>query len=1500
MDVPSGGRATTAGILYQMLRSLAVGCDVVAQHVREGPQGVEARLTIEPARGDLLRGGEKPVVEQIKMRRGKKVWSAGDIAEHVLPDLMSAMREGVPVGSGYRFTTDRDEGLTELRTFVEAVRNSPIDDPLQLDVSEKLFRYGRIPHTARAMYLRLAGRAGASDEVAHIYLWTVLRNLEILTIGESTMVEEIDKIIGVLADNQDSVSTLRGKLITDLMGVALSGGTISMSLLLERNGLDPKRLLHAARLPLLLEAQARKDTAALQYRPTEDVRASSLRLVSPVSVLGGESGQGKTWALCRAALFEASEGRPAVILLARGTVASLEAEIVKRVWLPSYAELIPLPTVAQRLRPRLADADGIWLTVFLDDLHDRDLARALILAGWLDLGIRLVISAQPTTQALLAEAGEVAIYAIPNFTLPELRRHLEGSGRNPARIPDDVLELLTRPILAATFTRLPDTNDWSDPSEYRLIDRYWAFATRQYRDQPLHLSDAEALKALVGTLFEPEPHYPFPTRLRMKHLDDDAARRLTAVGLVHESDEGLAFSHDRLLNWGVASIVADKACDGLLGAAVLSDILEQVDAIRTNRGDPLGNRLGYVLLDVVWLLARSAKPELLAQFLLLQARRAAKRDAEEHLLARNLATIGAALVPSIRIMLDDPFDGANEWLWPGYLARALRRIGQDTPDVVRAAIVPLLDSEHQQQRLAALNVLRGVPAPEAAPRLFQIHLEHAQALKSRDEDFADRYANHTASFAALVASVGARPEWLANRAEATDDPEELEQLIWLLLNIEQRVALPYWHRFKAKFFAKIVPGSTPLLRAIRDFVDWDEIDRLECAVESSDGMATAFQFDGLVRLDAARAVRRLEKIDLEELSGTSSWWIDGLMHRAGGPARLGLRPRGRVTLDPYGVVMGFYRPRMELLDVPTLDLFLDELERRLADPPTQPDPLQDVWRWLEFVRDVATPELIDSVHRRRGTRLEKLLSDRACNRAGRTSRYVDLFGDAARDVLAIMAGEGFDALAVAQMGRDDRYAQEDGLITALWTDSEVVGAELGEFSRPRDDEQYRKVMLHHALAAHRKDDVLSELLASGDYIYNDAVEIRRSRPPMADEDVAGYRDALRSGELKEAKQAVRMSAFAGSPDLFAEVVGALLRDDIGADLLKEAVGVFRYNGIYDPRLLPLIGGGLDANEEGAFAAGYLAMHGDAEARAVAAAWLNGLPDNELHQREFVVVQDLLEHPDSKQAALDFLHRRLRGRRRSHYAGLVIELAESGDAEAVEAVHSLAYQSPRFGDDHPIHAIRFLGKTAPDEAFAAAERLFARHRDASAAREMLLLDGERALSIILAAHRHASCNLRWWLARLLRWYAARPLYLEVLEAMAVSADQKERQEAAELAGWLPNTEQVPLLDRLTDDTVRDVELAAFAALRRRSMEKIAVALMGQLANAPRPLAWARMRAIIRLVDPHVLGRRDDPAWIGPALDELPAEFRIDAKRWLDRARKKVEDEAKKRDRKRDED
>src|SRR5262249_20322788 len=145
------------------------------------------------------------------------------------------------------------------------------------------------------------------------------------------------------------------------------------------------------------------------------------------TVLSGESGQGKTWALCHAALTQAKRGDAAVVIPAPSTFEAIVGAINERVWLPAFSEAALLPVISRRLAPDPMGHDAGWLTIYLDDIQDRQLAQEIARYDWSSLGMRVVVSAQPRiTELLFRLRPDSEIVPIGDFSSGELRRYLKS------------------------------------------------------------------------------------------------------------------------------------------------------------------------------------------------------------------------------------------------------------------------------------------------------------------------------------------------------------------------------------------------------------------------------------------------------------------------------------------------------------------------------------------------------------------------------------------------------------------------------------------------------------------------------------------------------------------------------------------------------------------------------------------------------------------------------------------------------------------------------------------------------------------------------------------------------------------------------------------------------------------------------------------------------------------------------------------------------------------
>lgn len=285
-----------AGFLFQILRAVRLGLEVTAEITADG-HAASMALTIEPdTSGDIqITRAAGKATEQVKMRSRGRWWTSGEIGREVLPDLLRGVELGSP--QDFRFVTDNAAGLDQLRKFLAQRHASP---NAQL---EKL-RWGNRRVDQAVFAAMLAEAAGCrGDDPRFGYL---LDRLSVNIVDAEEAIRGIDRLLAPLVDPGTSVSDTRHALIAKLFEAAAEGRTMTDRALLGMVGPDPLlRLRHAQALPSILQRKLAVDVAALGYEPDQQARESPLLATAPITILSGESGQGKTWALCQAGLRRA-------------------------------------------------------------------------------------------------------------------------------------------------------------------------------------------------------------------------------------------------------------------------------------------------------------------------------------------------------------------------------------------------------------------------------------------------------------------------------------------------------------------------------------------------------------------------------------------------------------------------------------------------------------------------------------------------------------------------------------------------------------------------------------------------------------------------------------------------------------------------------------------------------------------------------------------------------------------------------------------------------------------------------------------------------------------------------------------------------------------------------------------------------------------------------------------------------------------------------------------
>jgi len=1512
----AGGRRAIAGFLLQMLRSVQLGLRVTASVTLQSGALSRTLLTLEPEGGGDLRLDENAAttIEQIKMRAAHRRWSSGEIGRKVMPDLLRSVTLRKP--QRFRFTTDNPAGLDDIIAFLAAFQGSTEGtSPL---------RWHRKTVDEADFKSRLASAAGCPSNDPNFT--KLLSEFEIVIVDRMDAEAEVETLLAPLLSPGQKASDKRHELTARLMDGAASSRTVSAGDLLALIGPDALlRLRHLGSLPELLTKRTKADAQALGYDIAFEARTSPVAARGPVTVLTGESGQGKTWSLCQAALTAADGVANVVLIRAPSDIDGFVREINERVWLPVHDVPVSLQVMARRLAPGSRTTDETWLTIHVDDVQSRPLAEDLVRINWSELGINLIASAQPRIAAVLATAPGAVLLPARNFTSGELRRFLRACGRDAPleTMPDDVFELLLKPIHAAMFARLPPRSDWTGVSEYELFETYWSYATSQARTQPDHPGDAERLAALAGTLLTPTPRYPWRLRdVAGARLDDYALLRLEAVGLLSRSPaDEVRFGSDRMLNWAVAEHLVARAVDERWTAEKTAREIAAAHPAHPAHTEafiqPL-TRLSYVLMDALWLLLKEMPPVFVADLLEADVRRDAFRRMGEAAWSHNVGTLGPRALPMLEILAGRERDRSEDDHSSQVIGRmvpgAIAAIAVVDPDAAAATIGRLLALGDDPVTDIALRAARQIGAPASIDMIWRIHLERQRAFENSaaNPDDIDRRGRllhrRDMSGAALRASVKRRPEWLDASLRSSKDLVSLGQLTWLL-NDERTVrysaAIDLWVAHRDRLLSRLPADDGALLEAIRRFGGAADRDRLDAAPLAGADWTGDRVLRSRARIDPSSAFEQIARRDAEHGWSAANWWMDELARFDVG--RMAAAIRANVAKSDHSATEAalFYRFHPELIDELTLDWLLDEFAISIAqlnrEDADHSDPaLGRVRHLLSMVLSLVEPWQFDKVASRAGTLLEAELARFAVRRLGRTSRVRDTDGNDLELVLATMAGEGYDAVVSAELARKDAFGREDGYRAAHWSDSLDIRGKLAitPEGTKADVDAYRTVLRMQSLAIHMLDDQLEAMLRNGAPVFVNAAEMRSTGGRSTVSLRRRVETLIATGDPDDLSAAARLAGFLRDGSEAASLLPSFLEETTPRSTRQSIIGTFRALSFYDPAILPLAIAMMDEgpDDQRHFVASYLSLQGDPTSRRAVldrleTRDLGGL--NSLHLD--AVVRPLLEHDDSSEAMLKLLRpteddppivsgsRHLRA------------LAARGDERAHEELLTAAYREPGGFHVSTVTGILYLQEADPAEAYFAASRLLARNASSEAMALMLRLDPDRATPVLLERFRTGGTELRLNIARSLRFELKAGRIRSLLDTLAGSPDFADVEMAAEIAGHMPPDLPLPWLETLADADATGIREAARTSIQTRRKEAASMIHLAAMARSPKPRQWARLHIVVQNVDPAFLWSKDDPATIGRVLDDLPYEFTVEAEQLVGKRRKKVDDDASRADR-----
>ena len=832
---PSGGSTTIYGILYQMLGALD---SVLRYHLLVN----DVSIILEPSNGGdaQIHSRTVVIVEQWKSMDGGGTWSFNDFAGKVAHDLYRAVPsrdDPARHTKDFRFVLRTEARIGAWKPVYDFFRTELASEPPQ-DVAaalrvldENKYATGSRPRVPRLrpegkpipasgeqvqvatkdqpcpsnatpteLFRTLmngvkAGHTPATkefDEVVLEKIWFMMSRFEFPTEPDSfdALEHRIKQLLLNFVVDRDQVDVRANALISALQVRATEGNArINPRQFLEDAGINVDALSdwlkHKERASALLSERC---VQLYGYTPNQDVRHRRDHSTWPaILVLAGESGQGKSWALASMAhRLGPEEGIP-LLIKATGDFHADRDTIERELWHQIFSKdsRKDLRQVREHLKQVLRGSSPVrgrskgvsvdhelpdpWLVVFIDDVPTKGEVEAICAEGWGARGIRVVVSTQPahTGGLLPGSGGLVELRHVEDFTKDELSSYLHLHERSAQSMPEGLSKVLCRPLLARLFCSAGPAATNHEASEYTVLNAYWLTL-----DPPL----VRPLRALAGEFLTPGVVYPWgDAALDRAGITPELFGMMVSSGwLRHRGNGHLEVWHDRILAWAVAEHIAERWGSGALDTEAVVKFVGSIQLWRW-RG---GRDLGYVTMDLIWMVA--SRPRLRPRFveLLLALEPHARREPISWVFEKGIATIGMESIHDLLLdclrQLKTP---EQSWL-PELLSGAWTSSGERLPELRW-----LLYASEMGLWMLGLHLYVHRPQRELLGRVWQLRSQHPKL---------HHCMAGTVLWAALQAGCDKFPDWLVEKVTRTRSPSVAETAALLINDADDATGADLW------------------------------------------------------------------------------------------------------------------------------------------------------------------------------------------------------------------------------------------------------------------------------------------------------------------------------------------------------------------------------------------------------------------------------------------------------------------------------------------------------------------------------------------------------------------------------------------------------------------------------------------------------------------------------------------------------------------------------------
>ena len=1522
----TGGSLNINGILYQMLWCLLRSLKHV--HVDSAKYDAsgeieQCRLILEPAGGDVqeVSAATRRVV-QLKSRPSERPWSLREIIVDVLPDLYRAVDHN-QLDSTYELVTESNMGRWgEAYRFFQSLMGrepeSQLDDSREVafargasqgltfwpaEAMSEASLIGRIVDHLRTTTAVCEGES--YDDTRQKVLHLLARFRFTGGVSQEAVLREIRSILLSVVDYREKIGEVIHSLVGELAKLAAAGDAdVDPAELLNRHGLNVEPLTGWAELrhrgSVLLDRWLR----LLQYDHLIDVRQDRATEIAeawptdkPILALTGDSGCGKSWLQCAVARHLVSGPDVVCGITATGD-AHRDIQVAGDMFwqeITCHDQSISIARIAARRREVTPAACEPWLTVIVDDLHELKEAEALARLPLEDWGIRVCVSGPiDTIKAMEAAAGDrIRTVRVGDFLPAERDAYLSlHFGEGWTQIAPDVRDTLRRPLLARLYcNEVADPSAWHPTNEYALYHRFWDRLNEGIGAE--HPGDAVQLAELAAALLEGIDYPWHAVTLHSRGVADGTIRRLQAAGwLRRASNDRFEVPHDRLLNFAAAWKIASSAMEGTRSS---KDIGDQLVRIFSNNTQPASRRLGYVPLDVIYLIVADATPRPGMVCELLAAWETADHSERDTLYRDLLPTVGNSLVPALQLHLK-AIANTDQIHWQP-VVDCLKQF--DSPAVAPVAR-ELIESDDPSHQRIACRLLAHHPNRDVLDRLWFVHCQMQSKPNMYGVDEDRHWFLYDDSFAALRACVRKRPEWLVAKIGASQrgDPY-LHDLAYLVANTGCK---SIWHECKDALFGNLPDARARCLATnIEQYLDDSELTRLREWVNQEHDLIGAAALRALVCIAPDEAIEHLEQLPDRDKYLTRSWYLPLLLETRPDQirARLLAMMKGGST-DPN--LPSVYQGNEMAMDLPTFEHQLLELKTALLeaiqDGGKHSKRLFQPLQLLEECRSVDMFAMLEAWRDELDPLLERLLSIKG----PRTGRYAtDPDSRHAQSVLRRMGGDAWHRVVQMHLDSDSWYARMDGVRWAEQLDDDACMATVSKIALREDDSEEGGIERQYALKALAAAGQWSSLaegivhvgLGCSPELWNRI----SSTLPFDDSVMSTAFDVLDSGKPEKLLPGAILAIGHGRrEDRVDDICKVLQEVPPDSDAALACVLTLGRLGKDVDNVVALLSQQLTVNKKHRFNAANALLQIDT------APALETLLLNLRDEYELGLASALCHHEDARDAALEETRKHIAQIGKwSLFGGLNDVLSMFDDdmlpyiltdsairGELREAAFSLEGRTWVTGSK--VNAIRGLASFDPSAAYLAARTALvdpdAHDRDRYPAL-MVRLDADRAsVDLVRQAPLEASTWVLHAIGRALKKMSGHDAVFPLIEAEEESA----REAACHLVSmWPRNEEVITKLRALLHDPQRRVGQAAIDALQRVALSTHTDDLVAAIEReTDRPRKWRLLECAVETGDP---GDNGDqwPAWrqrMGTAIDYAMASFA--AKRLKDRRDKLKKD------------